>query len=117
MILDEILFNEISPIGNSILKKTKLKSFPSTCKEMFSYLSTINTSISSEEFDGLLIGNILFSFVSSIKVRDRHTTARTFEDIFSALFSIKATDRTVRKNPPIPKSIINLDKYNDSRDT
>lgn len=112
MILDKLLFERITPIGESILKKSGLKRHPSNVDEMACFIETVNSSMKKSEFDGLLIGNIFFSFVSSIEVRDRKTTARTFEDIFSALFSLNATDTAVRQNPVPPKEVMALDIHN-----
>lgn len=73
------------------------------------YLEYLNISIANNDFKGILIANILFYFVSNIKVRDRNTTARIFEDIFSALFGCSCTDGFLRNNPAPSQTILNYD--------
>lgn len=116
MILDKILFEKIEPVGLSIIKKTILKTYPNNIKEMVLFLNEIKKSIENEDFDGLLIGNVLFYFVSSLDVRNRKTTARTFEDIFCSLFGLTATDDESRTTPFIPDNIIKLDCFNSKDD-
>lgn len=116
MILDKLLFDKITPIGASLIKKAGLSEAPKDIEEMSRFLKTVNYSIKNQDFDGLMIGNIFFSFVSSIEVRDRKTTARTFEDIFGALFSSSATDTTKRNNPSVPDEVLQLDKNNGAAD-
>lgn len=116
MILDKLLFDKIEPIGKSILNKGGLSKRPSNLEEMTIFLNTVNESMNKQDFDGLLIGNLFFSFVSSIEVRDRKTTARTFEDIFSALFGCLSTDTTNRQNPIPPKEVLALDAINSKND-
>ena len=112
MILDKLLFDQISSVGKSLLSKSGLTNFPQSIEEMGKFLESAKLAYEKEDFDGLLFANILFSFVSSIDVRDRHVTARTFEDIFSALFSTKPSDKIIKSNPIPPKEIIELNKYN-----
>lgn len=116
MILDELLFKEISPAGKSLLSKAGLKEYPKNVDEMYVFLNQVNISKNAKEFDGILISNIFYSFVSALEVRDRHTTARTFEDIFSYLFNITATDTGHRHNPDVPQEIVALNKYNTKDD-
>lgn len=110
MFLDKILLNELKVVGESLLKKASLHMAPSNAEEMFSFLTTIEKEINNNSFDGLLIGNILFNFISSIDIRDRLTTSRIFEDIFSSLFMVEATDTSKRKNPEALDAFIELDK-------
>ncbi len=110
MILDKLLFSNISIIGKSILNDCNLQSYPQNIHEMDLFLKQLKKSIDSNEFKGVLIANILFSFVSSVDIRDRNTTSRTFEDIFSALFGCKCTDRQFRTNPPIIEKIQQYDE-------
>ena len=83
MILDKLLFEQISSIGKSLLNKSGLHSVPQNIEEMGKFLESSKVAYEKGEFDGLLFANILFGFVSNIDVRDRHVTARIFEDIFS----------------------------------
>lgn len=99
MILDKLLFNNISIIGTHIINELGLDSAPSNTEEMLKFLELIKKKIMLDDFEGSLIGKILYSFVSSEEVRDRHSTARTFEDIFSALFEETSTDSSKRTNP------------------
>lgn len=116
MILDELLFKKIKPIGEALLHRANLDTYPKNIEEMYTFLNQINISINCDEFEGLLIGNIFYSFVSALDVRDRHTTARTFEDIFSYLFGITATDTKHRQNPITPNEILELNKFNTEAD-
>jgi len=88
MILDSLLFSNIDIIGKSLLKEAGLSNIPQNIYEMKTFLECLNNSINNNDFKGILIANILFLFVSSIEVRDRNTTARNFEDIFSSLFRL-----------------------------
>ncbi|MBR2704352.1 MAG: hypothetical protein IKE91_02675 [Clostridia bacterium] len=99
MILDSLLFSNLDIIGKKLLQEAGLKGTPRNIYEMKIFLEYLNTSITSNDFKSIVIANILFSFVSDIKVRDRNTTARTFEDFFSALFGEESTDASSRINP------------------
>lgn len=116
MILDKLLFEQISPIGKSFIEESGIKCVPKNYIDMSKFLKTIDDSIKNEKSSGLLIGNIFFSFVSSIEVRDRQTTSRIFEDIFSGLFGSKPTDTSNRQNPAVPESVLELDSLNSSTD-
>lgn len=116
MILDKLLFEQISAIGQSLINKAGLESAPKNIDEMGRFLETAKVAYETGEFDGLLFANILFDFVSSIEVRDRHVTARQFEDIFSALFQTRPSDKISKKNPVVPCGIAELDKYNSKED-
>lgn len=109
MLLDKILFSKLSSIGEHLLQKAGLEYAPTSTDEMYLFLSALEDSINEEEFEGLLIGNILFHFVTSVEVRDRQVTSRIFEDVFASLFSSKSTDRAVRSNPVTDADIQELD--------
>lgn len=109
MILDRILLSKINIIGKSFLKKANIEEYPHNINEMARFLNTLKESINNNEFEGVLIGNILFSFVSDLRIRDRNTTSRIFEDIFSALFSKECRDTSSRSNPKSIPEIIALD--------
>ena len=109
MILDKLLLQNTSSIGKRILQKAGLESTPKNINEMHLFLEATKKSIESNEFEGALLGNILFSFVSSTEVRDRNVTSRVFEDIFAGLFNEKCTDKTQRSNPSVIQDILNLD--------
>lgn len=109
MILDSLLFSNIDVIGKKLLQEAGLKETPQNIYEMKKFLEHLNTSIELNDFKGIVIANILFSFVSDIKVRDRNTTARIFEDIFSALFGEHSTDTSSRNNPKPTEELKKLD--------
>lgn len=110
MILDSLLFSNINIIGKSLLKECNLTHTPQNINEMKTFLEHLKKSIYINDFKGVLVADILFSFVSNINVRDRNTTARTFEDIFSSLFGCTCTDGFCRNNPTPPPVILDYDK-------
>ena len=94
------------------MKKAGLDSAPQNYEQMVCFLEVIK--VEAEEKDDVaanMIYQVLYNFVSSVEVRDRHTSPRIFEDIFAALFNTESTDTTKRENPDIPKSILAFDKY------
>lgn len=109
MLLDKVLFEQLGPVGKSLIKKAGLVDYPKSVDEMAKFLNTVKSSIENESFDGLIVGNVFFNFASSLEVRDRHTTSRIFEDIFSNLFGLEATDCSVRSNPAPNDDLLNLD--------
>jgi hypothetical protein len=109
MILDKLLFDNISILGKSFLIESGLTDIPQNIHEMNKFLETVKENIESNSFKGALFADILFSFVTDISIRDRNTTSRVFEDIFSALFSMKSTDVESRQNPPVNDEIKKLD--------
>jgi hypothetical protein len=111
MLLDKILLNQLGLIGESLLQKAGLEKAPTSVEEMSRFLYSVKTSIQNESFDGLLVGNIFFSFVTDKEVRDRKVTSRIFEDIFSGLFSLIPTDKKSRKNPVSIRDIMDLDVF------
>ena len=110
MILDKILLSKINIIGDKLLKKSGLNTPPTNIQEMKFFLETIKQSINESEFEGVLIANILFSFISDIEIRNRLTTSRIFEDVFGALFNETSSDILTRTNPTSPSEIEYLDK-------
>ena len=109
MLLDKILMNQLGTVGKSLLDKAGLVKAPSSVAEMALFLQSVKENVDKESFDGLLIGNIFFSFVTDEEVRDRQVTSRIFEDIFSGLFSLIPTDRSSRKNPVAIEDLVKLD--------
>ena len=109
MILDKLLFNNISKIGSELLSECDINKYPKNILEMKIFLENLKCNIDNNTFNGAVLGDILFSFVSNIEIRDRNTTSRIFEDIFSNLFSVECTDNVTRSNPPSTKEISNLD--------
>lgn len=109
MILDKLLLSNVGIIGKTLLNRADIKDYPKNIDEMELFLNTLKQSIDKNEFDGVLVGNILFSFVSDQEIRDRNTTSRTFEDIFTSLFSQECSDKSKRSNPSSTEEIRNLD--------
>lgn len=116
MILDKLLIKNINIIGSNLVKKCALNEYPKNIAEMKTFLDALKSSIENNEFGGALIGNILFSFVSSEEIRDRNSTSRIFEDIFSALFNEKCSDKTKRSNPKSTDEILKLDALCENED-
>lgn len=109
MILDKLLMESLGKVGQVLLKKSNLSEAPKDIIQMNTFLQTIKKSIEDDEFEGTILGNIFFYFVSCVEVRDRNTTSRTFEDIFSGLFNQKCTDSEQRTNPLPSAEILKLD--------
>ncbi|WP_069648954.1 hypothetical protein [Caloranaerobacter ferrireducens] len=109
MLLDKILLSKVNIIGKTLLERAGLIDYPRNIEEMFTFLQTLKESIDKNEFEGALIANILFSFVSNKEIRDRNTTPRIFEDIFSALFAQTPSDKKTRSNPKSTPQIMALD--------
>lgn len=105
MIFDKILFDKLPAIGEYFIEKTNLEKSPKNVSEMNKFLLEIKNSINNSDFGGCLLGNILFSFVSDAKVRDRNTSARTFEDIFAKLFGETPEDENFKSSPNFKESI------------
>lgn len=109
MLLDKLLLDRLGLIGKNLAEKANLKQAPNSVKSMTDYLTALKESIENEDFDGLLLGLILFEFVTKNEIRDRKVTSRIFEDIFSGLFSTVATDISTRSNPAPSNELIALD--------
>lgn len=114
MLLDKIVFLNLSVIGRSLLKKAKLNKYPESLSEMLVFLKNFKESLEDNDFDAVFLASILFNFVTSVEVRDRKTTSRVFEDIFSSLFETVATDNSYRTNPIVPNDILELDSLTQS---
>lgn len=111
MLLDKILLNKLGTIGKSLLTKAGLNKAPTSVSEMALFLQSVKDNVIKENFDGLLIGNIFFAFVTDEEVRDRQVTSRIFEDIFSGLFSLLPTDKGYRSNPVAIEELKKLDVF------
>ncbi|MGN9163058.1 hypothetical protein [Clostridium sulfidigenes] len=116
MILDKLLMNNLGNVGDVLLAKSSLTEAPKNIDEMRRFLETVKTSIENDEFEGTILGNIFYSFVSAKEVRDRSVTSRTFEDIFSGLFHENSTDTLQRTNPISTAEIIVLDALCEDED-
>lgn len=116
MIFDKILFSKLKIVGKALLRKSGLMKPPQNIQQMYIFLNTTAKLMNQYDFAASTLGNVLYSFVSDILVRDRLTTSRIFEDIFSNLFNLNATDKRSRKNPEIPDFILKYDVYTTKED-
>lgn len=110
MILDKVLLDKLSVFSNNILKRYWIKE-PATREDLCIFLDTLKKWLDEKEINSLFIWLILYNFVSSKEVRDRHTTARIFEDIFWKMVWVEPTDVETRINPPTTKIIEQYDKF------
>jgi hypothetical protein len=117
MILDKILIEQLPRLGNTLMRDCNIrKSSPENLNELRIFLERLKKGIESDEFESAIIGRVIYSFISSSEVRDRNTTSRNFEDIFSHLFSSKPTDSQARVNPEVSPHILELDKLTINED-
>ena len=110
MLLDRLLLQKIHIIIKKMMKDSKFSKLPQNIDEMYNFLKILKYNIETNTFEGALISNILFFFVSDKRIRDRKVTSRIFEDIFSSFFSLEPTDEKKRSNPPVPEKILALDE-------
>ena len=108
MILDKVLFDKLHSFSENICHEFNIKE-PKDRKSLIKYLDTLKKGIDIGEINSLFIGLMMYEFVSSKETRDRHTTARIFEDIFGELVGEKATDTKSRNNPITPEYIKKYD--------
>ena len=108
MILDKVLFNKLHSFSENICHEFNIKE-PKDRKSLIKYLDTLKKGIDIGEINSLFIGLMMYEFVSSKETRDRHTTARIFEDIFGELVGEKVTDTKSRNNPITPEYIKKYD--------
>lgn len=112
MILDNYLISLLTPIGEKIMKSAGLLKAPSNIEELYIFIKELKKLSESNDNSAALVCNILYSFVTSEEVRDRHTSPCEFEDIFGGLFGTSSTDSTARTNPITPDYISSYDKIN-----
>lgn len=111
MILDELLFKELQNIGDEIIKDSNLLKRPSNSYEMNLFWKQFEQGLKDNKMYSVLLGNILFHFITNKEIRDRQTNSRIFEDIFSGLFGSISTDSTVRTNPIVCEDVAYYDVY------
>lgn len=116
MILDKYLISQLEPIGKRIMKHAKLESAPTNIQEMYTFLQALQKLSLQNDDAAALVCEILFSFVTSEEVRDRHTSPRAFEDIFCSLFGTKSTDTVTKNNPRVESKITKYDCYSKDED-
>ncbi len=109
MVLDKALFNKLNVFSNNLCNIYNINK-PKDRKTLCTYFDTLETGLKLGEVNSLFIGMILYEFITSKEVRNRHTTARIFEDIFGNLIGVKATDTENRSNPVTTETIRIYDK-------
>lgn len=115
MVLDKIMFDKLHAFSENICHDFNIKE-PKDRNSLIKYLDTLQKGIDLGEINSSFIGLMLYDFVSSEETRDRHTTARIFEDIFGELVGEKATDTTARNNPVAPEYIKQYDSICEGKD-
>lgn len=115
MVLDRVIFNKLHSFSENICHKFSINE-PKDRNSLIVYLDTLKKGIDLGEINSLFIGLMLYDFVSSRETRDRHTTARIFEDIFGELVGVKATDTESRNNPVAPEYIKQYDALCSGKD-
>ena len=108
MVLDKVMFDKLHTFSENICNDFNIKE-PKDKDSLIKYLDSLQKGIDLGEINSSFIGLMLYDFVSSKETRDRHTTARIFEDIFGELVGEKATDTTTRNNPIAPDYIKQYD--------
>lgn len=108
MVFDKILFNKLNNFSENLCSDYRIRE-PKDRESLVTYLKTLQRGIDIGEINSQFIGLTLYDFITSKETRDRHTTARIFEDIFGQLIGVVATDTTRRENPPVPDYIKKYD--------
>lgn len=117
MLLDKYLIENLDLLGLNIMKKAGLTSCPTNADELYSFLKTLKAEAETNKNAAAnMIYQVLYNFVSSAEVRDRHTSPREFEDIFCSIFGTTSTDTGTRANPAPTKEILEYDKFTTSED-
>lgn len=111
MILDRLLLLQLPRLGNILIKQIDINGdYPNNIGDLKKFLERLKFGIENGEFESSIIGKILYEFISAESIRDRNTTSRNFEDIFSAIFDTTSRDIIKRSNPSTPEEILNYDK-------
>ena len=111
MLLDKYLMENLDLLGLNIMKKAGLASAPSNLKQLFIFFEKLKEEAETDgDAAANMIYQVLYNFVSSAEVRDRHTSPREFEDIFCSIFGTSSTDTTLRANPTPTTEIREYDK-------
>ena len=108
MVFDKILFNKLNNFSENLCSDYRI-SEPKDRESLVTYLKTLQSGIDIGEINSQFIGLTLYDFITSKETRDRHTTARIFEDIFGQLIGVVATDTARRENPLVPDYIKKYD--------
>jgi len=108
MVLDKALFQKLNTFSKNLCKNYNIKE-PKDRKSLCDYFKTLESGLELGEINSLFIGMTLYEFITSKEVRDRHTTARIFEDIFGKLIGVAPTDTESRTNPAVTDVIKSYD--------
>ena len=112
MLLDKYLIKKLNLLGNKIMRKAGLTSAPSNIEQLYCFFKTLKIEAEiKNDAAANMIYQVLYNFVSSAEVRDRHTSPREFEDIFCSIFSTTSTDARSRTNPLSTKEILDYDRF------
>lgn len=98
MVLDKVLFKKLNTFSKNLCHFYNIEE-PKNRATLCTYLTTLENGLEVGEINSLFIGMTLYEFITSKDVRDRHTTARVFEDIFGELIGVVPTDTKNRTNP------------------
>jgi hypothetical protein len=110
VIIDKFLLNLIPRFGLEVKEYLSLNSYPQNVQELSFFLNGIRQKIENNDFLGSLFASILFHFITSIEVRDRQSTSRTFENILAGLFDSEPADLDNRQNPQVTNEILAYDQ-------
>lgn len=117
MLLDKFLINNLNLIGLNVMKKAGLTSAPSNLEQLYRFFETLKEEAEiNNDAAANIVYQVLYSFVSSAEVRDRHTSPREFEDIFCSIFGTSSTDDRTRENPLPTTEIISFDEFTVNED-
>lgn len=117
MLLDKYLIDHLKVLGKEVMRQAGLTTAPKNYDEMVHFFEVLKVAAEDKnDVSANIIYQVLYTFVSSVEVRDRHASPRVFEDIFAAVFDTKSSDTASRKNPEIPKNIVKFDKYTTKED-
>lgn len=108
MVLDKALFQKLNTFSKNLCEFYNIEE-PKNRDTLCTYLNTLENGLELGEINSLFIGMTLYEFITSKEVRDRHTTARIFEDIFGKLIGVVPTDTENRTNPETSEVIRNYD--------
>ena len=108
MVLDKVLFKKLNTFSKNLCNSYNIKE-PKSRDTLCTYLTTLENALELGEINSLFIGMTLYEFITSKDVRDRHTTARIFEDILGELIGVIPTDTENRTNPETTDTIRKYD--------
>lgn len=117
MLLDKFLLNELENISSKIVNLNSDIDLNVLINFWIQVRDSINNYRVEEEIDkknmpAIILGNLLFCFVTNTDIRNRKVTSRIFEDIFSGLFNSEATDEKYRENPNVTPDVESLFRNN-----